>query len=124
MQALASVMIVSGMNKHHITATELICRKQGSIDGCAMVRPDSTSGDVSFNITAFDLAGNNLTTRPDPVELIKRHYRYASPMLENLTIYSNNANVSLATINNILNITITVMRYSMMQTLQSWALHT
>ena len=30
-----------------------------------------------------------------------------SPMLDNLTIYSNNANASLATVNNILNITIT-----------------
>ena len=28
-------------------------------------------------------------------------------MLDNLTIYSNNANASLATVNNILNITIT-----------------
>ena len=39
------------------------------------VYPDSTEGEVSFNITAFDLAGNNLTAVPDPVELTKRHYR-------------------------------------------------
>ena len=32
----------------------------------------------------------------------------SSPTLDNLTIYSNNANTSLATVNNILNITITV----------------
>ena len=32
----------------------------------------------------------------------------SSPTLDNLTIYSNNANPSLATVSNILNITITV----------------
>ena len=72
------------------------------------VYSDSTSGDVSFNITAFDLAGNNLTTNQTQLNSSNVIIDNASPMLENLTIYSNNANVSLATINNILNITITV----------------
>ena len=71
------------------------------------VSQDSTKGEVLFNITAFDLAGNNFTA--DQMELDSSNVIIdnESPMLDNLTIYSNNANASLATVNNILNITIT-----------------
>ena len=71
------------------------------------VSQDSTEGEVLFNITAFDLAGNNFTA--DQTELGSSNVIIdtSSPMLDNLTIYSNNANTSLATVNNILNITIT-----------------
>ena len=71
------------------------------------VDQNSVEGEVLFNITAFDLAGNNFTA--DQTELGSSNVIIdnESPMLDNLTIYSNNANASLATVNNILNITIT-----------------
>ena len=56
------------------------------------VYSDSTEGEVSFNITAFDLAGNNLTTNQTQLNSSNVIIDNASPMLENLTIYSNNAN--------------------------------
>ena len=71
------------------------------------VYENSTEGEVLFNITAFDLAGNNLTTNQTQLNSPNVIIDNTSPMLENLTIYSNNANTSLATVNNILNITIT-----------------
>ena len=71
------------------------------------VYSNSTKGEVLFNITAFDLAGNNLTTNQTQLNSSNVIIDNENPMLDNLTIYSNNANTSLATINNILNITIT-----------------
>ena len=89
------------------------------------VDQNSAQGEVLFNITAFDLAGNSFTA--NQTELGSNVIiDTASPMLDNLTIYSNNANASLATVNNILNITITANEIlkDATQTLQSWALHT
>ena len=72
------------------------------------VSQNSDEGEVSFNITAFDLAGNNFTADQTQLNSSNVTIDTESLMLENLTIYSNNANPSLATVNNILNITITV----------------
>ena len=71
------------------------------------VYSNSTEGEVLFNITAFDLAGNNFTADQTELDSSNVTIDNESPMLENLIIYSNNANTSLATVNNILNITIT-----------------
>ena len=71
------------------------------------VYSNSTEGEVLFNITAFDLAGNNFTADQTELDSSNVTIDNESPMLDNLTIYSNNANTSLATVNNILNITIT-----------------
>ena len=71
------------------------------------VYSNSTEGEVLFNITAFDLAGNNFTADQTQLDSSNVIIDTSSPMLDNLTIYSNNANTSLATINNILTITIT-----------------
>ena len=71
------------------------------------VYQNSTEGDVSFDITAFDLAGNSFTVDQTQLNSSNVTIDTSSPILENLTIYSNNANTSLATVNNILNITIT-----------------
>ena len=71
-------------------------RTLGFANASVTVSQDSDEGEVSFNITAFDLAGNNFTVDQ------------TQSTLDNLTIYSNNANPSLATVSNILNITITV----------------
>ena len=73
-----------------------------------IVYSNSTEGEVLFNITAFDLAGNNFTANQTQLNSSNVTIDTESLMLENLTIYSNNANTSLATVNNILNITITV----------------
>ena len=72
-----------------------------------IVDENSAQGEVLFNITAFDLAGNNFTANQTELNSSNVIIDNASPMLANLTIYSNNANASLATVNNILNITIT-----------------
>ena len=68
---------------------------------------NSTNGFVEFNITAYDKTGNVFNVTEEDITsnntIIDTNY----PSLANLTIYSNNANASLATINNILNITIT-----------------
>ena len=77
----------------------------------ASVNVDQNSAEgpeVLFNITAFDLAGNSLTVNQTESNLFKRHNRQQSiHTLSNLTIYSNNPhNISLATLGNILNITI------------------
>ena len=71
------------------------------------VYENSMEGEVLFNITAFDLAGNNFTADQTELDSSNVTIDNESPMLDNLTIYSNNANASLATVNNILNITIT-----------------
>ena len=71
------------------------------------VDQNSAEGEVLFNITAIDLAGNNFTADQTQLNSSNVTIDTSSPILENLTIYSNNANPSLATVNNILNITIT-----------------
>ena len=63
---------------------------------------------VSFNITAFDLAGNSLTVNQTQLNSSNLTIDQTNPTLSNLTIYSNNHNTSLATLGDILNITITV----------------
>ena len=64
-------------------------------------------GDVLFNITAFDLAGNNLTVTQTNLTSSNLTIDNTNPTLLNLTIYSDNHNTSLATLGNTLNITIT-----------------
>ena len=71
------------------------------------VDQNSAEGDVLFDITAFDLAGNSFTVDQTHLNSPNVIIDTSSPTLDNLTIYSNNANTSLATVNNILNITIT-----------------
>ena len=71
------------------------------------VYQDSTEGDVSFNITAFDLAGNSLTVNQTHLNSSNLTIDQTNPTLSNLTIYSNNHNTSLATLGDTLNITIT-----------------
>ena len=65
-----------------------------------------SNGRFEFNITAFDLAGNSLTVNQTQL-LFKPYIDQTNPTLSNLTIYSNNHNTSLATLGDILNITIT-----------------
>ena len=72
------------------------------------VHQDSTEGEVLFNITAFDHTGNNFTADQTQLNSSNVIIDTTSPMLADLTIYSNNANcISCNQVNNILNITIT-----------------
>ena len=63
---------------------------------------------MHLNITAFDLAGNSLTVNQTQLDSSNLTIDQTNPTLSNLTIYSNNHNTSLATLGDILNITITV----------------
>ena len=71
------------------------------------VDENSTEGDALFNITVFDLAGNNQTVNQTNLTSSNLTIDHTNPTLSNLTIYSNNHNTSLATVGNTLNITIT-----------------
>ena len=72
------------------------------------VYQNSTEGEVSFNITAFDLAGNNFTADQTQLNSSNVTIDTSSPILENLTIYSNRLNPSLARIGNNVAITLDV----------------
>ena len=71
------------------------------------VYENSTGRRGLFNITAFDLAGNNLTVTQTNLTSSNLTIDHTDPTLSNLTIYSDNHNTSLATLGNTLNITIT-----------------
>ena len=71
------------------------------------VMDDSTNGPLEFNITAYDKTGNVFNVTQANIREENVIIDTNDPSLVDLTIYSNNANPSLATINNILNITIT-----------------
>ena len=60
------------------------------------VDENSAEGVVSFNITAFDLAGNSLTVNQTQLNSSNLTIDQTNPTLSNLTIYSNNHNTSLA----------------------------
>ena len=71
------------------------------------VLQNSQNGPVEFNITAYDKTGNVFNVTPECYYWKQCRNRYNQSIPGNLTIYSNNANTSLATVNNILTITIT-----------------
>ena len=71
------------------------------------VLENSTNGPFEFTITAYDKTGNVFNVTPENITGNNVVIDTINPSLANLTIYSNNANTSLATVNNILNITIT-----------------
>ena len=101
-------------------STRMMMNVSGAVANASVnVYSNSTKGEVLFNITAFDLAGNNFTADQTELDSSNVIIDNESPMLDNLTIYSNNANASLATVNNILNITITANETLKNATLQS-----
>ena len=60
------------------------------------VYENSTEGEVLFNITAFDLAGNNLTVTQTNLTSSNLTIDHTHPTLSNLTIYSNNSRTDYA----------------------------
>ena len=87
------------------------------------VLENSTNGPFEFTITAYDKTGNVFNVTPENITGPNVEIDTINPSLADLTIYSNNANTSLATVNNVLSITITANETSKLQTLQSWVLH-
>ena len=71
------------------------------------VQQNSPNGPVEFTITAYDKTGNVFNVAQDSITDANVVIDTNGPSIVDLTIYSNNANTSLATINNTLNITIT-----------------
>ena len=73
------------------------------------VLENSTNGPFEFSITVYDKTGNvfNVAQRSDSITDANVVIDTNGPSIVDLTISSNNANTSLATINNTLNITIT-----------------
>ena len=71
------------------------------------VLQNSPNGPVEFNITAYDKTGNVFNVTPENITGSNVEIDTITPSLADLTIYSNNANPSLATVNNNLTITIT-----------------
>ena len=84
-----------------------------------IVNASHADGQVEFNITTFDLAGNSLTVTQTNLNSQNLTIDHTNPTLSNLTIYSNNAhNTSLATLGDILTITIDVSEQIYNATLQ------
>ena len=63
-------------------------------------------GQVEFNITAFDLAGNNLTVNQTNLNSPNLTIDKTVPTVTNLSLYSNNSNSSLAKAGDLINITL------------------
>ena len=72
------------------------------------VDENSAEGVVSFNITAFDLAGNSLTVNQTQLNSPNITIDHTNPQLVNLTVYSDHSNMSLARIGNFVNMTLHV----------------
>ena len=72
------------------------------------VDQNSAEGEVLFNITAFDLAGNNFTADQTQLNSSNVTIDTSSPMLDALTVYSDRLNTSLARIGDDVNIILDV----------------
>ena len=73
-----------------------------------IVNASHADGQVEFNITAFDLAGNNLTVNQTNLNSSNLTIDKNVPSVTNLTLYSNNSNSSLARAGDLINITLEV----------------
>ena len=83
-----------------------------------IVNENHTDGQVKFNITAFDLAGNNLTVNQTNLNSSNLTIDKNVPSVTNLTLYSNNLNSSLAKAGDLINITLEVSEQIYNATLQ------
>ena len=83
-----------------------------------MVNESHTDGQVDFNITAFDLAGNSLTVNQTNLNSSNLTIDKNVPSVTNLTLYSSNLNSSLARTGDLINITLEVSEQIYNTTLQ------
>ena len=72
------------------------------------VNATHADGQVEFNITALDLAGNNLTVNQTNLNSPNLTIDKNIPTVSNLTLYSNNSNSSLARAGDLINISLKV----------------
>ena len=82
------------------------------------VSQDSAEGDVSFNITAFDLAGNNFTADQTQLDSSNVIIDHSIPSVQYLNVTSNNSNSSLARAGDLINITLQVSEQIATSTIQ------
>ena len=72
------------------------------------VNASHADGQVEFNITALDLAGNSLTANQTDLNSLDVTIDKTVPSVTNLTLYSNNSNSSLARAGDLINISLEV----------------
>ena len=72
------------------------------------VNASHADGQVEFNITTLDLAGNSLTANQTDLNSLDVTIDKTVPSVTNLTLYSNNSNSSLARAGDLINITLEV----------------
>ena len=72
------------------------------------VNASHADGQVEFNITALDLAGNSLTANQTNLNSLDVTIDKTVPSVTNLTLYSNNSNSSLARAGDLINISLKV----------------
>ena len=82
------------------------------------VNATHADGQVEFNITALDLAGNNLTVNQTNLNSPNLTIDKNIPTVSNLTLYSNNSNSSLARAGDLINISLKVSEQIYNATLQ------
>ena len=92
-------------------ASTIICCNAMNITGqiayaSMMINASHADGQVEFNITAFDLAGNSLTVNQTNLNSPNLTIDKNVPGVINLGLYSNNSNSSLARAGDLINITI------------------
>ena len=83
-----------------------------------MINASHADGQVEFNITAFDLAGNSLTVNQTNLNSPNLTIDKNVPGVINLGLYSNNSNSSLARAGDLINITIELSEQIYNATLQ------
>ena len=71
-----------------------------------IVNANHADGQVEFNITAFDLAGNSITVNQTNLISPNLTIDKKVPGVSNLSLYSNNSNSSLARAGDLINITL------------------
>ena len=83
-----------------------------------IVNASHADGQVEFNITTFDLAGNNLTVTQANLNSPDLTIDKNVPSVSNLSLYSNNSDPSLARAGDLINITLEVSEQIYNATLQ------
>ena len=83
-----------------------------------IVNASHADGQVEFNITTFDLAGNNLTVTQANLNSPDLTIDKNVPSMSNLSLYSNNSDPSLARAGDLINITLEVSEQIYNATLQ------
>ena len=82
------------------------------------VLQDSAEGDVSFNITAFDLAGNNFTANQTQLNSSNVTIDSSIPGVQNLNVVSDNVDPEFAMAEDTITVTLQVSEQIATSTIQ------